>query len=80
MTDREALDFLAGKFGHYAELARVLGMSPQAVNNWRDRGIAAAKRPDVWMLVNDHGGNLPREWLRGPAVTTPRRRPDVEAA
>ncbi len=67
MTDREAIEFLAAKLGNKVAVAAALAVSRQVMNNWinEDRGIAAAKRPDVWMLVNDHGGNLPREWLRG---------------
>lgn len=63
MTDAEALDFLAERLGRYAELARVLNKSPQAVNNWRERGISAVMRPKIWAMVNDHGGNLSRDWL-----------------
>lgn len=63
MTDREAVDFLAEKIGSYAVLARVLRMSPQAINNWRDRGISSKKRPAVWAMINDHGGHLSRDWL-----------------
>lgn len=63
MNDKEALDFLHDKFGSDAETARTLKVSSQAVWNWRNRGISADKRPAVWALVNDHGGNLGREWL-----------------
>ena len=74
MTDQEAVDFVAAKLGggpdahgRFKALADALGVSPQAVNNWRDpaRGISAAKRPMLWAMINDHGGNLPREWLLG---------------
>lgn len=64
MTDQEALDHLRGKLGSDAELARVLGVKPQVIWNWRDREkISAEMRPAVWAKVNDHGGNLPLDWL-----------------
>lgn len=65
MTDKEALDFLAYKMGNRdVRTAEALGVSPQVLGNWRKRGtISHAKRAAVWALVNDHGGNLSREWL-----------------
>ncbi len=63
MTDNEALDFLAGKLTDKACVATALGVSAQRLNNWYERGISAAKRPAVWAMVNDHGGNLSRDWL-----------------
>jgi len=77
MTDLEAVDFVAAKIGggptahgRFKALADALGVSPQAVNNWRDpaRGISAAMRPVLWAMVNDHGGNLSREWLMPRSV------------
>lgn len=65
MTDREAIEFLAGKLGTKAAVAGALAVTQQVMNNWinEGRGIASSKRAKVWMLVNDHGGNLPRDWL-----------------
>lgn len=65
MTDEDALDFLAAKLGTKAAVATALGVTPQVMNNWTNegRGIAASKRARVWMMVNDHGGNLSRDWL-----------------
>lgn len=63
MKDSEALDFLTDKLSDKTKVAAALGVSPQRLGNWYDRGISAAKRPAVWAMVNDHGGNLPREWL-----------------
>lgn len=63
MTDSEALDFLASKLGNPKGVADALNVSQQRLNNWRDRGISAIKRPEVWAMVNDHGGNLSRDWL-----------------
>lgn len=68
MTDAEALDFLAGKMTKSADLATALGVSPQRLHNWRERGISAKKRPAVWAMVNDHGGHLSREWLMEKAA------------
>lgn len=63
MTDREALDFLADKMGGKAAVAAMLGVTPQRLSNWYERGISASQRPKVWGSVNDHGGHLSREWL-----------------
>ena len=63
MTDREALDFLASRLGNTKGVADALNVTQQRLTNWRDRGISATKRPAVWAMVNDHGGNLSREWL-----------------
>lgn len=63
MTDKEAIAFLADKLGKPAAVADALGVSAQVVHNWTKRGISAAKRPVIWSMVNDRGGNLPREWL-----------------
>jgi len=71
MTDVEALDFLAEKLGNNIALAAALSVQAGAVTNWRARGISADKRPEVWMMVNDHGGNLPREWLKKRKETAP---------
>lgn len=63
MKDSEALDFLADKLSDKAKVAAALSVSPQRLSNWYERGISAPMRPAVWAMVNDHGGNLPREWL-----------------
>lgn len=68
MTDIEALDFLAGKLNGKSAVAAALGASPQQFMNWYGRGISANKRPAVWAMVNDHGGNLPRDWLMSRAA------------
>ena len=41
---RNALDRAAATFVGYAELARQLGVSPQAVSAWRARGRVPAER------------------------------------
>lgn len=65
MTDQEALDFLVSKLASKRNLADALKVTAQQLNNWYDaeRGISAVKRPLVWAMVNDHGGNLSRDWL-----------------
>jgi hypothetical protein len=69
MKDTEALDYLAEKMDKDVAVADALGVSAQTLSNWRARGqISADKRPAVWVLVNDHGGNLAREWLLGRAA------------
>ena len=80
MKDAEALDFLATKLHGKAALAAALGASPQGLNNWYERGISAEKRPHVWAMVNDHGGNLPREWLLKRDEPPPAPAPDQAAA
>lgn len=68
MKDTDALDFLAGKLDGNAAVATALGISIQRLHNWRTRGISAKKRAAVWAMVNDHGGNLSRDWLLSAAV------------
>jgi len=68
MTDSEALDFLASKIGNPKGVADALQVSQQRLTNWRERGISAVKRPAVWAMVNDHGGNLSRDWLMARAA------------
>ena len=68
MTDSEALDFLAAKLNGKASVAAALSASPQRLMNWYERGISANKRPAVWAMVNDHGGNLSRDWLMARAA------------
>jgi hypothetical protein len=63
MTDAEALNFLAEKLHSKISVAHALGVKPQRLNNWYERGISAVMRPRVWSMVNDHGGHLSRDWL-----------------
>jgi hypothetical protein len=63
MTDQEALDFLVEKFGKKARVADEIGVTAQVLGNWYERGISADRKPQVWALVNDHGGHLERDWL-----------------
>lgn len=63
MRDEKAIDFLVEKLGSQAALAAAVGVKRQNITNWYDRGISATKRPLVWSMINDNGGNLPREWL-----------------
>ena len=64
MKDTEDLDFLVEKFKTATAVADALRVTDQTFSNWRARQqISASKRPAVWALVNDRGGNLSREWL-----------------
>lgn len=63
MTDSEALDFLKDKLANKVSVAGALGVTPQRLSNWYERGISAEMRPAVWAMVNDHGGHLSRDWL-----------------
>lgn len=65
MNDDAALNFLRDKMGKDTSVAEALGVKPQVIWNWRKRGISADKRPHVWAMVNDRGGNLSRDWLLG---------------
>jgi DNA-binding transcriptional regulator YdaS (Cro superfamily) len=44
IDSREALLRAAATFGGFAELARKLGVTPQAVGNWHMRGRVPAER------------------------------------
>lgn len=68
-----ALQYLTSRMGGDIPVAGKLGVSRQVLSSWRRRGISARNRAQVWMLVNDNGGNLPREWL------FPTRREDAAA-
>lgn len=64
MTDPEALGFLVEKLGSKTALATALGVSVQRLSNWYElRPISSRMRAKVWAMVNDHGGNLSRDWL-----------------
>lgn len=65
MKDAAVLDFLVERFATKAKLAEAIGVTPQALQNWydADRGVSPRMRPKVWAMANDHGANLPREWL-----------------
>lgn len=63
MTDPEALGFLVEKLGSKIALANALGVSAQRLSNWYERPISSRMRAKVWAMVNDHGGNLSRDWL-----------------
>lgn len=63
MDDAEVLDFLAVKFGSSSAAAKAIGVSRQAITNWRATGISAPKRAVVWVLANAQGAALPDTWL-----------------
>lgn len=65
MTDAQLIDWLAERLGSQVKLAEAVGVEPKALSAWKhpDRRIAADMRPKVWAMANDHGANLPREWL-----------------
>lgn len=65
MTDAEVLDFLSAKLGSSTAAARAVGVTRQAVTNWRATGISASKRAVVWVLANAQGAGLPDTWLLG---------------
>lgn len=68
MKDVAVLQFLAKRFDTRTEFAGALGVSLSTLSNWEDRGISAPLRPKVWAMANDHGANLPREWLFSKAA------------
>jgi hypothetical protein len=63
--DAKVLKALAKNFESDAEMARALGIQPQALNNWKRRGIAPAMRGDVYKLAVKHRCEPPLEWLTG---------------
>jgi hypothetical protein len=63
--DAKVLKVLAKNFDSDADLARELGIKPQALNNWKRRGIAPAMRGDVYKLAVKHRCEPPLEWLTG---------------
>lgn len=65
MTDLDLIDWFAEKLGSQVAFAKALGVEPRTVWNWKTRGISSDMRPKVWAMANDHGANLPREWLFG---------------
>jgi hypothetical protein len=52
--DAKVLKTLVDHYESAAALARELGMEPQAFNNWMRRGIAPARRGDVYKLLMKH--------------------------
>lgn len=71
MKDIDAIEFLVEKLGNNIALAAALDVHPAVITNWKARGISVNKRAALWMMVNDHGGNLPREWLTQRKETAP---------
>jgi hypothetical protein len=63
--DAKALKLLAKSFDSDADLARALGIQPQALNNWKRRGIAPAMRGAVYKLMVQHQCAPSVEWLTG---------------
>ena len=63
MKDAAVIKFIAKRFETRTALAAAIGVSLSTLSNWEDRGISAPLRPKVWAMANDHGANLPREWL-----------------
>jgi hypothetical protein len=64
-TDAKVLKRLAKNYDSDADLARELGIKPQALNNWKRRGIAPAMRGDVYKLAVKHRCAPSLEWLTG---------------
>ncbi len=63
MNDTQVLAFLVRKMKRPSAISKTLKVKPQAITNWRQRGISAAYRPAVWALANKHGAKLSTTWL-----------------
>jgi hypothetical protein len=63
--DAKVLATLVDHYDSAAALARELELKPQAFNNWMRRGIAPARRGDVYKLLVKHRCAPPLEWLTG---------------
>lgn len=63
--DASKIRRLAKHYDSDADLARALGVEPQALNNWKRRGIAPAMRGRVYKLMQDHDCAPPLAWLTG---------------
>jgi hypothetical protein len=63
--DAEILARLVKKVGSGRAVAAELDIEPQAFSNWMTRGIATAKRGEVYKLAKKHRCAPPLEWLTG---------------
>lgn len=63
--DADHIERLAENYDSDVALARALGVLPQALNNWKRRGIAPAERGKVFKLMKHHRCAPPLEWLTG---------------
>jgi len=60
-------ELAAGEYGatkrNYACAARMLGVSPQTLNNWRQRGLPDDGHLRVWLALHPKGRALLARWL-----------------
>lgn len=53
------MDDLIDELGGNIALAEIMGCTPNAVSNWRSRGIPWKKRPIIARLAAERGVSLP---------------------
>lgn len=63
--DAKLLKMLSKHYDSDSDLAATLGVKPQALNNWKRRGIAPALRGRIFKLATEHGCAPELEWLTG---------------
>jgi hypothetical protein len=63
--DAALLERLAEHYDSDSALAAELGVKPQALNNWKRRGIAPALRGRFFKLAKKHRCAPKLEWLTG---------------
>ncbi len=65
MRDREVIKKLANKIGSRGKIGELVGgISRQAVCQWEDRDrVGFPHRFKVWRLAQEHGIELPVDWL-----------------
>jgi|HubBroStandDraft_6_1064221.scaffolds.fasta_scaffold847021_2 hypothetical protein len=63
--DAKLLKVLSKHYDSDSELAAELGVKPQALNNWKRRGIAPALRGRIFKLATEHGCAPELKWLTG---------------
>lgn len=75
-TLRELIDRAAKEVGSKTELARMLGVAPQRLNEWR--GAHRPCPPEVVAMIADIAGMPGEEWLARATLWAAREKPYFE--
>jgi len=51
MNDAILLEHLVISAGSNQSVAKILGVRPENISNWKQRGISARWRPTIWALL-----------------------------
>lgn len=63
MADRETFSDVLARFGTLTEFARAVGVRPQLVNHWRERGFPVSRCKDIERLTGVSVRRLrPADW------------------